>query len=164
MLKARLYSLAAILILALAPCKASSAGADALEIISIRADEAIEDIQPDILHFKGHFRMQSRDWQLESGLATVYGPPDRPDKVDLKGSPARFLLNRHDEEDQDPIEAIAPLREYLRSTKMLTLSGGATIKLGEQVIRSKVIEYNIDTDRYRAGGADGVVIMIPTVD
>ena len=73
MLKARLYSLSVLLILTLVPCKASFADDGALEMISIRADEAIEDIQPGILHFKGHFRMQSRDWQLESGLLSAGG-------------------------------------------------------------------------------------------
>jgi lipopolysaccharide transport protein LptA len=164
MIKAGLYSLVTIFLLVLSPCKASPLDDSAFETISISADEASEDIQPGILHFSGHFLMQSRDWQLESGRATVYGPPNRPDKIYLEGSPARFLVNRSNGEEGGAVEATAPVVEYLRSTNMLVLSGGAMLKLDDEVIESTVIEYDISTDRYRAGGADGVKIEVPPVD
>lgn len=142
------------------PGDASSAGDRLVETVSISADEAYEDIQPGILHFNGHFRMRSSDWQLESVQATVYGKPERPDKVYLEGSPARFLINRGQAEGQDTIEAVAPKMEYQRSTNLLKLSGGAMLKLDGEVIRSSVIEYNISTARYRAEGLDGVMIEV----
>ena len=164
MIKAGLYILVALFLLMLAPCMASPSADGAFETIRISADEASEDIQPGVLHFKGHFLMQSHDWQLESGRATVYGPPDRPDRIYLEGSPARFLVSRNDNEGQGAVEATAPVMEYLRSTNLLKLSGGAMLKLDREVIRSTVIEYNISTERYRAGGADGVMIEVPGVD
>ncbi len=36
--------------------------------------------------------------------------------------------------------------------------------LGDEVIRSKHIQYDISTNRYQAGGADGVLIEVPPVD
>jgi lipopolysaccharide transport protein LptA len=164
MFKTGLYSLSVLFLLLLAPCYASSLGDGAFETISISADMASEDTEPGILHFEGHFRMQSADWKLESGQATVYGRPDKPDKVYLKGSPARFLINPDAGEVRGAVEATAPEMEYLRSTNMLKLSGGAMLKLGSEVIRSTVIEYNLSTERYRAGGADGVMIEVPPVD
>lgn len=146
------------------PVHASAADDRATETISISADEAYEDTQPGILHLYGHFKMQSRDWQLESQRAIVYGKPDRPDRVTLEGSPARFLIKRKQGDGQSTVEATAPLVEYHRATNTLKLAGGAMLKLDGEVIRSNVIEYNISTDRYRAEGADGVMIEVPPKD
>ncbi len=132
-------------------------------MISISADEASEDEQPGILHFNGHFLMQSTDWQLTSEEATVYGSPDKPDRVYLEGSPARFLINLNDQENRGQIKATAPVVEYLRNGNLLMLSGGATLMLGDEVIRSTHIEYDINTNRYRASGSDGVLIEVPPV-
>jgi lipopolysaccharide export system protein LptA len=54
--------------------------------------------------------------------------------------------------------------EYMRSTSILKLQGGAVLKLDDETIQSEVIEYNIETQRYRAGGADGVLIEVPPVE
>jgi lipopolysaccharide transport protein LptA len=164
MLNVCLYSIVALFLITVSPCEATPLDDGAFETINISADEAYEDIQPGILHFRGHFRMQGRDWQLESGRATVYGPPERPDKVYLEGSPAQFMVDRNDRSGQGAIVASAAVLEYLRSTNMLKLSGGAILKLDGEVIRSSLIEYNISTDRYRAGGADGVMIEVPVAD
>jgi len=146
------------------PCSAAPLGVGPFEMISISADEAREDEQPGILHFTGQFRMQSKDWQLASSEATVYGRPDRPDRVYLEGSPARFLVYRTDQAEPDQIEATAMVVEYLREANLLTLSGSATLILGNEIIRSTNIEYDISANRYRAGGADGVLIEVPPVD
>lgn len=140
---------------------ASATGDRVIETVSISADEAFEDIQPGILHFSGHFLMRSGDWQLESVRATVHGKPDRPDEVYLEGSPARFLIQRHGDGRQQTVEATAPKVEYQRSTNLLKLSGGAILMLDGEVIRSRVIEYNVRTDRYRAEGRNGVMIEVP---
>ena len=156
MIKTGLYCLSILFFLLFAPVKASSPGDGGFETISINADEASEDILPGILHFKGHFIMQTHDWRLESAQATVYGNPDKPDKVYLEGSPARFLINRDTDGGRGTVEASSPKMEYQRSTSVLKLSGGAVLKLDNEIIQSTVIEYNIDTERYQASGLDGV--------
>ena len=150
-----------LLTLICVPCAAAPLGTGSFDMISISADEASEDEQPGILHFAGHFRMLSSDWNLTSDAATVYGNPDKPDRVILEGSPARFLVNRSDGTDPDQIEATASVVEYSRADDLLLLSDGATLMIGGEVIRSRYIEYNISTNRYRAGGADGVLIEVP---
>ncbi len=145
------------------PCMAAPLGAGAFDMISINADEASEDEQPGILHFSGHFLMRSKDWNLTSDEATVYGKPDKPDRVILQGSPAHFLINRTDSGELGQIEATALVVEYSRADNQLLLSSGATLKLGDEIIRSKRIKYNIGTNRYTAGGADGVLIEVPPV-
>jgi lipopolysaccharide transport protein LptA len=143
---------------------ASSLGETRQETINISADEAYEDVQPGILHFNGHFMMKSVEWELDSARATVYGQPDRPDKVLLEGFPARFRITRNDGEDQRTVIAEAAAMEYEQSNNLLQLTGGAVLMLNDEVIRSTAIKYDIETGRYWAGGVDGVVIEVPPVD
>ena len=145
-------------------CSAAPLSKGAFDMISISADEASEDEQPGVLHFNGHFLMQSTDWQLTAEEATVYGSPDKPDRVYLEGSPANFSINRNDHKNQGQIKAAAQVVEYLRDDNLLMLSGGATLMLDDEVIRSNHIEYDISTNRYRAGGTEGVLIEVPPVN
>jgi len=147
-----------------APSMAAPLGAGAFDMISISADEASEDERPGVLHFHGHFFMRSDDWNLTSDTATVYGNPDRPDRVILEGAPARFVVKRTDGTQPDQIVADALKVEYSRADNTLLLSSGATLQLGDEIIRSRNIEYNIGTNRYKAGGADGVQIEVPPVE
>ena len=146
------------------PCGAAPLDEGAYDMISINADEAREDEQPGILHFNGNFRMQSNDWHLTSESATVYGSPDRPDRVFLKGSPAQFVVNKTDQTGEGEIEGTALEVEYLREENRLMLSGSATLILGDEIIQSANIQYDISTNRYQAGGTDGVLIKVPTVN
>jgi len=148
----------------ISPCGAAPLDEGAFDMVNISAEEAIEDEQPGILHFKGYFLMKSNDWQLTSTQATVYGSPNRPDRVYLEGSPARFLVSRTDNKQQGLIAASALVVEYMRAANTLMLSGDATLMLGDEVIRSTYIEYDISTNRYQAGGTDGVLIEVPPAD
>ena len=145
-------------------CGAEPLRGSTFETISISAEEAIEDELPGILHFNGHFLMQSTDWKVASNRATFYGNLDKPDRIYLEGDPARFLVARTDNSAQGPIDASASVVEYLREANKLKLSGQATLMLGDEVIRSTYIEYDISTNRYQAGGTDGVLIEVPPVD
>jgi lipopolysaccharide transport protein LptA len=142
-------------------CYAVLLGVDEFDMISISADEAEEDERPGILHFKGNFLMQSRDWRLTSTQATVYGSPDRPDRVRLEGSPARFHVRQDSSSEPELVEAAAMVVEYVRATSKLSLTGNATLVLDREIIQSAEIEYDIETRRYRAGGGDGVLIVVP---
>lgn len=153
-----------LLMLICSPCNADLLPEGAFDMVSISADEAIEDELPGILHFNGHFQMQSSDWQLLSARATVYGSPNRPDRIYLEGSPARFLVFRTDGAGQGPVEAAASVIEYVRTANKLSLSGGAVLILDDEIIRSTRIEFDIDTNRYKAGGIDGVQIEVPTIE
>ena len=60
------YLLAMSYLMVLLPLEVAVCDDNGIETISILADQASEDTQPGILHFKGHFSMQARDWKLES--------------------------------------------------------------------------------------------------
>jgi len=133
--------------------------------VSISADQAFEDSDSETLHFEGHFLMRSGEWKLLSDLATVSGPPDHPDRVYLEGTPARFVIERlEDGTTTYEIEATAPSIEYVRATNRLTLSGGATLRLNNEVIRSGAIDFDLSSDRYQSLGAGGVSIEVPGAD
>jgi len=141
---------------------AAPLGDDALAMISISADEASEGEQAGVLNFSGNFLMRSKEWQLTSEKATVHGSPNKPDRVVLEGTPAQFFIKRDEASNRDQIKATAQLLEYQRDKNILLLSGGATLTLQEEVIRSTHIEYDIETNRYKAGGSNGVIIEVPT--
>lgn len=140
---------------------ASPLSDSAFDTISISADEAFEDSEPDILHLRGHFFMRSNEWQLSSDQATVYGRADKPEKLHLEGAPAHFQIKQS---DTGPVEATAPDMVYERATHTLRLSGGAVLKLEKETIRSARIVFNVDNNHYRAGGAHGVSIQVPAGD
>ena len=139
-------------------------GEGAFDTINISADEAVEDEIPGIIHLKGNFQMLSDEWSLTSNLATVHGSPNKPDRIYLQGSPARFLFLPEKDTSKEQIEAIASNVEYLRDINKLKLTGDATLMLGDEIIRSSYIEYDITTNRYQAGGDNGVVMKVPSVD
>ena len=132
------------------------------QTVSISADLASEDSDNDILYFEGNFLMLSDDWKLYANLAEVSGSPERPQRVYLEGSPARFIIERDGE--QQRIEASAPSIEYVRASNILSLSGGAILRLNDEVIRSGAIEFDLTSDRYRSLGKDGVSIEVPSAD
>ena len=149
------------MMLACPPCIAAPLGAGAFDMISISADEAREDEEPGVLHFSGQFQMRSDDWQLYSDQATVYGSPDKPDRIYLEGSPAQFNVEQTDQRGYGQITGTAQAVEYVAATSQLVLSGEAVLMLGDEIIRSARIKYDINTNRYQAGGDDGVLIQVP---
>ena len=164
MLKIALGCQIVLITVMFSPGNAWPLDANAPGTITISADEAYEDTEPGILHFNGHFQMQSHEWRLQSAQATVYGSMDKPDRVILKGTPAKFVRTQVDDRKQLFVEAEAAKMEYLRTTNTLELTGGAVLRLEDEEIRSKVIKYDIGTRRYWAGGADGVMIEVLPVD
>lgn len=134
------------------------------DVVTIRAETAWEDIQPGIVHFSGGFEMQVRDWRLIAERATVHGPLDDPETVDLAGSPARLDLSRAEAAGEEDVEAAARRIVYQRDRKLVVLEGDARVSQGESVLRSSRIEYEPDTDRLRASGESGVRIDLPAME
>ena len=160
MLKAIPYCL----VLLLSPCNAAPIDEQTIETVSIRATNAVEGETPGVLHFDGDFMMRSDDWQLIADSATIQGHLDKPERVSLEGAPAHFQIRDAGDVGRGSIEAMAPFLEYFRASNTLVLSGGAVLKLDDEVIRSDYIEYNISTNRYSASGAAGVLMEVPPGD
>jgi len=130
------------------------------DMVAIHADQAWEDIKPDIAHFSGHFDMRVRDLQLTADGATLYGPLDNPDRMELNGSPARLSLS-HDLNDRpETIQAEAQEIIYEREAGSLSLIGSARLAQGDNVLRSDSIEYDVKSDRFHTKGRAGVQITV----
>jgi lipopolysaccharide transport protein LptA len=134
------------------------------DTVSIRADQAWEDEQPDIVHFTGNFLMKAADWSVSADSATLYGNLDDPETVLLEGSPAQVLLLRQTDDGNEEISGTAPQIEYQRKANVIKLSGGAVLRLDDNILRSEEIEYDIELDRYQAGGSEGVRIEVTPRD
>ena len=128
------------------------------DVVSIRADTAWEDIEPDIVHFEGHFEMQVRDWMVHADRATLYGKLDDPDHVVLEGSPARMELSYTLGERTQIVQGQASKILYDRQAAQIRLSGDARMGQGDKILRSNEINYDINTNRFHTEGETGINI------
>jgi lipopolysaccharide transport protein LptA len=133
---------------------------DSEDMVAIKADQAWEDVEPDTIHFSGNFEMRIRDLILMANQASLFGRLENPDRFVLQGSPANFTLTREQSDRTELIEAEAQEIIYERDTDLVFLNGDARLSLGEHVLQSAVIEYNIETDRFRTRAQTGVEINV----
>jgi lipopolysaccharide transport protein LptA len=130
------------------------------DVVSIRADTAWEDIEPDTVHFEGNFRMQVRDWLVLADRATLQGKLDDPDRVTLEGSPARLELSYTLGERKEIVRGEAGKIVYDRETAQIRLSGDARMGQDDKMLHSSEIDYDINTDRFRTQGATGINVRV----
>jgi len=130
------------------------------DTVNIRAAEAWESEEPNVIHFSGNFELKASDWYLSADLATLYGKLDDPETAMLTGSPAFILVNTESEGRIQTITGQADRIVYHRETNSLRLDGAASITRDDSTMHSGKIEYDIEQDRIRAGGDEGVHIKI----
>lgn len=130
------------------------------DMVSIRADTGWEDIEPDIVHFEGHFEMRVRDWLVLADRATLYGKLDDPDHLVLEGSPASMQLTYTLGERTKIVQGQAQKITYDRESAQIRLSGDARIGEGDKILHSDEIDYDISTDRFRTQGATGINVRV----
>jgi lipopolysaccharide transport protein LptA len=140
------------------------------DTVTVTANLAWEDEEPNVIHFSGQFKLTAPDWSLAGETATVYGELDNPDKVVVKGNPAKISFLRADKEvgsdgkPEERVDGSAVSIEYYRATDKLTMRGAASLTRKDSSLISEVIEYNVETDRYSAGGEGGINIQFNTED
>lgn len=130
------------------------------DVVVLRADSAWEDVIPETVRFSGAFEMRVRDWRLTADRATVRGPLENPDTVELEGAPARLHLQRPGTAGPQAVEAEGQRIVYQREPRRIQIDGGARLSEGAQVLRSSHIEYDPVTDRVQAAGISGVQIDV----
>jgi len=133
----------------------------ATDSVTIHSDEAWEDTQPKIIHFKGHFRLEASDWSVSADQATLYGNLDDPETVTLTGSPARFQVAVVASGETEMVQGDADSITYQRSQNVIRLENSARLVWGENAIRGESIVYDFKSDRFRAAGDGGIHIEIP---
>ena len=130
------------------------------DTVNIRAAEAWESEEPNVIHFSGNFELKASDWYLSADLATLYGKLDDPETAMLTGTPAFILVNTVSEGRIQTITGQADRIVYHRETNSLRLEGAASITRDDSTMHSGKIEYDIEQDRIRAGGDEGVHIKV----
>lgn len=140
------------------------------DTVSITAENAWEDDKANVIHFSGKFELRAPDWYLSADSAVVYGDLDNPDKVVLKGKPAKiyFLRDTNDQTKQgndsssnkQSVEGEASRIEYYRATNKLRMQGSASLRRKDNKLASEIIEYDVDADRYSASGEGGINIQL----
>jgi lipopolysaccharide transport protein LptA len=142
------------------------------DTVVVTAGKAWEADAADVIHFSGQFEMRAPDWSLAGESATVYGKLDNPDKVIVKGNPARISFLREPEEGgtssdadlEEQVDGSATVVEYFRATDKLIMRGAASLTRKDSTLASEVIEYDVESDRYSAGGEGGINIRLDTED
>jgi lipopolysaccharide transport protein LptA len=157
------HVLAPILLMVPQPCISGDGQGFRLgheDVVSIGADTAWEDIEPDTVHFAGNFRMQVRDWLVLADRATLHGKLDDPDLLVLEGSPARMELSYTLGERQETVQGEAGKIVYDRKAAKIRLSGDARIGQDDKLLHSSEIDYDINTDRFRTHSATGINVRV----
>jgi lipopolysaccharide transport protein LptA len=139
-------------------------GFSAGDTVSIRAENAWEDVEPNTIHFSGQFELKAQDWYLSADQATLYGNMDDPEIAILTGSPANIQLETIYDDRTETISGKAARIVYQRVTKSIILEGGASLSRAGQTMQSEEIEYDIGQDRIQAGGDQGVHIRVKPED
>lgn len=132
--------------------------------IVISADEAWEDTEQNVLHFRGHFEIQTPSWQLQAHQATIYGKLNDPQRIVAdgvaEGPPVRFSYQSQEVADATRTDGEGQHLEYEKERNLLTLRGNAVLSSGRRVMRSHHIEYDLGTEQLNAGRGDGVQITV----
>ena len=139
-------------------------GFSAGDTVTIRSTEAWEDEKPEIIHFSGSFELKASDWYLSSDLATLYGKLDDPETAVLTGSPAVILVSTESRGRVRTVFGEAERIVYNRETNSLRMEGAASLTRDDNTMSSGEIEYDIEQDRIRAGGKEGVYIKAKPED
>jgi lipopolysaccharide transport protein LptA len=128
------------------------------DMVAIHADQAWEDIEPDTVHFSGHFEMRVRDMVLHADRASVYGKLDNPDRLVMEGSPTHLSLSQTQGDRVETVQAQAKQIIFERGSGLMRLNGDARLAQGDNVLFSEHIEYDIRNDRFQTLGHTGVEI------
>lgn len=134
------------------------------DTVTITAERAWEADEPDVIHFSGKFELHAPDWSMSGDTAVVYGKLDDPDRVIVEGNPATvsFLRETQDAssgaDSEERVDGEASFVEYFRSTDKLIMRGSSRLVRQDSNLTSEIIEYDVETDRYSAGGEGGINI------
>ena len=133
------------------------------DTVIVLADEAWEEPDAEVIHFRGHFRLSGPDWSVVAEQATLYGSLEAPDRVVVDGSPALIVVQKSLSEGQ--IEGRSNRIEYSRSEDFVQLSGEAVVSDKGSHVASSVLRWDLAADRIIASGTEGAkMILYPKSD
>lgn len=129
---------------------------DQQDTIVVRADQAWESDDGDVLNFEGNFELTAPDYYLKSDTAELHGAMEDPSTIIADGQPVQFWVQ--DDSGRKTHGEGARL-EYHRDQNLLRLSGKAVLRDEHTVMRSSMLEYDTANRRLVGTGNDGVQIV-----
>ncbi|MFQ5634004.1 MAG: LptA/OstA family protein [Gammaproteobacteria bacterium] len=132
--------------------------------IVVSADEAWEEEQDGILHFRGNFEIRTPRWIISADRASVHGKLDDPQYVVAEGSPVKFFFRHANDEAGGATRAEGRHLEYDKARNLLRLSGNATISGDRRMMRSSEIQYDLEREELTSGGPEGVHVTVEPDD
>jgi lipopolysaccharide transport protein LptA len=139
--------------------------ADVLQVsddatIIVAADESWEEVDQDVIHFRGNIEIRTPRWAVMADRVTVYGKLEDVERIVADGSPVQFIYSKSVLGGATHTEGEGLHLEYLRGSELLSLSGNATLTGDGRIMQSSEISYNLEQQRLEAGGPDGVHITV----
>lgn len=125
--------------------------------VTITADRA-EFERNGVMLYRGNVRLVSDRLTLTGERVELRQPAPGEFEARINGSPAR--LSHAGEADVPPIAASARQIDYDTKAAVVSLSGGAQLERGTDVLTSESIRYEIATRRITASGVDGGQVRI----
>jgi lipopolysaccharide transport protein LptA len=112
------------------------------DTIVVTADQAWESQDGEVLNFKGNFEL--------------HGVVEEPSTIIANGNPVKFWVQ---DESGKRTHGEGVRLKYDRERNLIRLSGKAILRDQYTVMRSSILEYDIDTRRLVGTGTDGVEIV-----
>lgn len=153
-----LVALALALAFACAPAVAQQPGGTA---IVVRADEAHESLDGEVLTVTGALTVRAPDWRLDAASGRIVGALEDPDLIEVEGMPARLEVRRP--ADTERFEGSSEYIAFRPKREAVALRGDALVVKGAQSIRSGRIDYVLENDTFTAGFG-GRVKVVTTPD
>lgn len=119
------------------------------QAIVIRAAEAWESEDGNILYVRGDLSLHAPDWHLSAEQGRIEGRIEDPDLIAVSGSPARIFVQRP--RDEEAFEGTGERLEFRPRVDAVKLRGDALVIKGQQSIRSSAIDYALKRDTFSAG-------------
>ena len=114
-----------------------------------------------MLNLEGNFEMRGPDWRLTADSAEVHGPVEDPQRLVILGAPARMSLTRSNGERAS---GTGRRITYWRRRGLVEVHGGAAFTAGDLVMASSMIVYDLDEERLKSAGPDGITFVVQEGD
>ena len=96
-------------------------------VIIVAADESWEDVDQDVVHFRGNIEIRTPGWTLMADRVTVYGKLEDAERIVAEGSPVHFIYSNSAANGDGHMEGEGLHLEYLSDSALLSLSGNAVL-------------------------------------
>lgn len=126
-----------------------------LQAIDLTADKGSYDQQKGIAVYEGNVKVTQGVATFWADKLTIYLKNNTAERIEAKGEPVKF----HYQGEKQPIDGEGQLVTYDILPQVVTLSGQAIVKQGQDTIQGKVLTY--DLTKETIGGTQVRMTFLP---